>query len=222
MITPFSTSQARAAAGKLRKFIDSKVGKTQRYESIEDDFQQALSEFVEEFPEDTQAILAEGRPSIFEPGRDATGRVEIPGSQGGTGEFLPGSGGSRSKQKPGTLARALDERDYTENYDGPFHQIDGGAEPTGAFDPGGPRAVVDHGDLRKQAMHSEKFMEENPDFAAYLKKQGVTGELPYGGKPIDMDVEELGDTDVSLSDYYKGKRDTAVDKAMNQPGFPLN
>ena len=172
LVTPFSSSQAKAAGKMLRKFINTKkLLPGDNPKSL--DFQKALDEFVEEFPEEAQAILAAGDDTL-DMGR------EIPGTMGGAAkEYYPGGGA-----KPGTLQSFLED-----------------ASDRG-FEPSRPRTVVAPYDLEQAAKRSRTFMDENPDFADYLKSSEFTEGRPYGGRPVDMDVEAMEDSRL-LSPRYK-------------------
>ena len=181
LVTPFSGTAAREAGEKLREFINTKkLLPGDNPKSL--DFQKALDEFVEEFPEDTQAILAAGDDTL-DMGR------EIPGTIGGAAEeYYPGG-----SAKPGTLEAFLEDPSF------------GDVNPPG-FDPAGPRTVVAPYDLEHAAKRSRTFMDENPDFAEYLKSSEFTEGRPYGGRPVDMDVEAMEDSRL-LSPRYKRTED---------------
>ena len=177
LVTPFSSSQAKAAGKMLRKFISTKRLPSGDLSTNHLGFKKALDEFVEEFPEETQAILSAGDDTL-DMGR------EIPGTMGGAAkEYYPGGGA-----KPGTLESFLED-----------------ASDRG-FEPSGPRTAIAPYDLEQAAKRSSSFMDENPDFEEYLKSSEFTEGRPYSGRPVDMDVEAMEDSRL-LSPRYKRTED---------------
>ena len=187
LVTPFSSSQAKAAGKMLRKFIGTKQLPSGDLGTNHLGFKKALGEFVEQFPEETQAILAAGDDTI------AMGK-EIPGTVGSAArEYYPGGGA-----KPGTLDSFLED-----------------ASDRG-FDPPGPRTVIAPYDLEQAARRSSSFMDENPDFAEYLTSSEFTEGRPYGGRPVDMDVEDMADSRLLDPSYKRteGPLDVSKEEAM--------
>jgi len=197
IITPFSGSQAKAGAKALREFI---TGKKLGPNPDPTKFRNALEEFVEADPESTQAILAGGDEFL--------GSGDIQGmATSASKELLPGGG-----PKPGTLDAFLHDAQRT---------------PPGK--PGGPYTQVKKSELEAAATgdmgrYGSQFMEDNPDFATYLKSPEYREGIPYAGKPVDMDVEDMADSRLlSPSDKRtEGSLDVSKEEAMElrrQMGF---